>query len=492
MELKVKILKWSAGIPVAMLREKTAEKIGIHTQERVFIHPIKDHKEYFTTIVDTVGKGFLKENEVALTSDVIERLGIKSGQKVDIKIAPSRRSLDFIKKKLSGKRLSKKEIKEIISDVVSNSISEPEVALFVSSMYKQGMNFKETTYLIDSILETGKKLDLKESLVDKHSIGGIAGNRTTPLVIPICAATGLKFSKTSSRAITSAAGTADVIESIARVDFTMREVKKIIQKTGACMVWGGGLGMVPADSKIIQIEKTLRIDPEAQLLASIMAKKLSMGSRYILIDIPYGDSAKVSKKKALHLKKKFEALGKHYKKKMKVVLTDGSQPIGNGIGPILELKDILKILKREGGPVDLEKKAVYLSGEILEMTGKSKKGQGEKLAREMLDSGKAFKKFKEIISAQGGAIKGLPNSKLKKDIFAQKKGRIVSIDNKKINSLARTAGCPADKASGVYLYVHKGYSVKKGEKLLTIHSELKSRLKDAEKLYKNIKPIDIK
>ena len=289
----------------------------------------------------------------------------------------------------------------IISDIVTNSLSEAEIALFVSAMYKEGMNMKETIYLIKAILKSGKSLKLKlknKKIADKHSIGGIPGNRTTPLIVSICAASGLVIPKSSSRAITTAAGTADVVETIAKVEFSMKELEKIVKKVGACLIWGGSLEIVPADEKIISIEKMLNIDPEAQLLASIMSKKLALGAKYILIDIPYGKTAKVTKKKALDLKKKFEYLGKHFKKKLKVVLTKGGQPIGNGIGPVLEMKDILKILKHsEDRPLDLENKSVFLAGCLLEMTGKADKGKGIVLAKQILGSGKAFEKFKEII-----------------------------------------------------------------------------------------------
>ncbi|RLG11072.1 thymidine phosphorylase, partial [Candidatus Pacearchaeota archaeon] len=299
--------------------------------------------------------------------------------------------------------------------------------------------------------------------------------------------------KTSSRAITSAAGTADVIETIAKVDFSIKELNKIIKKTNACMVWGGSLGMVPADSKIIQVERMLKIDPESQLLASIMSKKLAMGSNYILIDIPYGNSAKVSKQKARSLGEKFEKLGKYFKKKIKIVFTDGSQPIGNGIGPALELSDVIKVLDpRKKGPKDLEEKAIFLSSKIFEMTGKAKNKKAIEMAKKILYSGKAFEKFKQIIKAQKGSLQEIIPSKIKKHVFAKKSGKIFEIDNKKINSLARVAGCPGDKFTGIYLYVHKNDKVKKGDKLLTIYSESKSRLNEAFNFYKKTKIISIK
>lgn len=493
MELKVKFLKWSAGLPVSMLNKKTAKKMGVHTTGRISIKTLSKYPREISTLVDII-EGFVKEDEILLSSEIRKRMKLRRGNKVDVNISSSPRSVIFIKKKLDKKRLSEKEIKEIIKDVVNNSLSEPEIALFVSAMYKQGMNFRETVYLIKAILKTGNRLNLKNKfLVDKHSIGGVPGNRTTPVVVPICAAAGLIMPKTSSKAITSAAGTADVIETIAKIEFTTKELKKIIKKTNAFMVWGGALGMVPADSKIIRVEKLLKIDPESQLLASIMSKKLAVGSRYIIIDIPYGKNAKVSRQKALNLKRKFERLGKYFHKKLKCVLTDGSKPIGRGIGPALELIDVICILDpKKQGPKDLEKKSIFLASQILEMTGKTKKGKGKELAEEILYSGKAFKKFKDIIKAQGGRVIEIKTAKFKKDILSKRASKVIEINNKKINSLARAAGCPVDKFAGIYLYVNVGDRLKKRNKILTIYAESKPRLNEAIRFYQKVKPIKMR
>jgi len=266
-----------------------------------------------------------------------------------------------------------------------------------------------------------------------------------------------------------------------------------MRKSNAFLVWGGAFDLVPADSKIIKVEKELKIDPRAQLLASIMAKKLAVGSKYILIDIPYGKSSKLGKQGALKLKRDFEKLGKHFKKKMKVVLTDGSQPIGNGAGPILEIMDVISILDpNKKGPIDLEEKSIFLSSKILEMTGKAKKGKGKIMAEELLSSGAAFKKFNQIIKAQNGSIEKLELSKFKKDIYAKKSGKIIEIHNKKLNSLARVSGSPADSKAGTYLHVRVKDKIKKNEKILTIYSESKVRLNEALRFYKATNPIKIK
>ncbi|MCW8965489.1 MAG: thymidine phosphorylase [Candidatus Pacearchaeota archaeon] len=495
MKLKIKLMKWAAGLPVVMIDKKTAQELGVHTKDRLLIKTLSRPYKKLSTIVDVV-EGLVSKDQLGVSLELKGILGLKVGQYVDVILSPTPKSMFLIKKKLDKERLTQKEINNIIEDIVSNSLSETETALFVAAMYENGMNVKETIFLIKAILKTGNILDFdgkRSSLVvDKHCIGGIPANRTTPVVVSICVCAGLIMPKSSSRAITSAAGTADVIETIAKVDFSVKEIKKIVSKTNACMVWGGGLGMVPADSKIIKVEKLLKIDPKAQLLASIMSKKLALGAKYILIDIPYGKNAKVSKEKALELKRDFERLGKYFRKKIKVVLTKGDEPIGDGVGPALELIDVIRVLDpNKNGPLDLKEKSIFLAGEILELTKKAKKGKGEILAKEILESGKAFEKFKEIIKAQRGSLSKIKIAKFSKNIKAHKSGKIKEIHNKKINSLARVAGCPVDKASGIFLYCHLRDKVKKGDKLMTIYSESESRLKEAIKYYKEKKPVII-
>lgn len=491
MRLKVKILRFLAGRPVAVLNLRTANKINVHVDERIKIR--NDHKSIIS-IVDTAA-GLIKQDEILVSSEIVEELGIKKDDFVEVSLAQEPKSAILIHKKLECNPLQKTELNEIMRDIVNNALTETEIAYFVSAVFKCGMTPKETEYLVRAMVNAGQKIHFKEKskrkVVDKHSIGGVAGNRTTPIIVSICAAAGLIMPKTSSRAITSAAGTADVIGSITNVEFSIKTLKKIIKKTNACMVWGGSLGLSPADDKLIQVERILHLDPEPQLLASVLSKKISVGSKYIIIDIPFGGSAKVNKERALELKRKFESLGKKFNLKLKGILTDGREPIGNAVGPLLEIRDILAILRRESKrPFDLEKKAVFLAGQIFELCGKSKKGQGEKLAKKILESGEAFKKFKQIIIAQHGKIpKKFNFGKFQYTIYSGKNFTIRAIDNKKINMLASLAGSPMDIGAGVYIFKHIGSRIKKHEPLLTIYSESKIRLKEAKDFYKESNPI---
>ncbi len=490
MKLSVKEYKLSAGRPIAIINKDIAHKLLVGVNDRI---SIRYNSKRIIAVVD-LSSEIVNKNNIVLSSEITDYLGVKPHNEVLIEVANQSRSKAIITKKLRCEVLSEKEIFDVINSIVNNELSESEIAFFISSIYECGMSMNEIYWLTKAMFNTGNKLNLKSrKIVDKHSIGGIAGNRTTPIVVSICAATGLTFPKTSSRAITSAAGTADVMEAVCRVNFNVKELERIIKKTNACLAWGGTLGFAPADDKIIRVESQINIDPEPNLLASIMAKKLSVGSKYILIDIPYGKYAKVDKKGALKLKKKFEYLGKRFNLKLKAVITRGDEPIGNGVGPILELRDIMNVLKNDG-PEELRDKCLYLSGEILELCGKSKKGQGHKLAERILISGKALEKFREIVEAQGGNAKNLDNLKLAKfshTIFSDKNSKIKLIDNKKINLLARVAGSPDDKKAGVFIYRHINDKVKKGDSIITIYSQSKNKLKDAIDFYKENKIITL-
>jgi AMP phosphorylase len=488
MQLKVKFLKLSAGKPVAVIHKKFGIKSSIHVDERILI---RKNSKKIVAVVD-IATGMLEENEMAVSKEVVLELGLLEGDYVGIEIAPKPESLSFISSKLNCTPLGNKEIKKIVEDIVEDALTESEIAYFISAVYKCGMSTQEIINMINAIVETGKRLILKSRfIVDKHSIGGIPG-RTTPIVVSICSAAGLIMPKTSSRAITTPSGTADALETICKVDFTIPEIKRIVRKTGACMVWGGSLGLAPADDKIIQVERLINLDPEAQLITSIIAKKISVGSKFILIEIPYGKFAKVDKKRALVLKRRFESIGNFFHLKLKCLLIETQEPLGNGVGPALEIKDVISVLKQEDECFMLEKRALTIAAKILEMTGRAEKGKGMALASHILKSGQAFKKFKQIIEAQHGRIKKISEARFSRHITAPKNSKLKTINTKKINELARILGCPLDKNSGLYLYKHRGDKVMRGEKILTLYSESESEMKSGIKFYNKSLPIELK
>ena len=481
MKLKIKDVDISSGGPlIAVMNKQDAALLDLHVMDRI---KIKKGKKIETVVLDIAESDkIIPEGKIGVFEEVVHSLKLKNNDEVAIIPARKPLSLDSIKKKLDGQELSKKEIDQIVWDIVHNKLSAVELTYFVAACYMHVMSSRETILLTKAMVEHGDTLKIdRYPIIDKHCIGGIPGNRTTPIVVPIIAAAGYTMPKTSSRSITSPAGTADTMEVLANVTFPIKKMKEIVLKTNACIVWGGSLNLAPADDKIIAVERPLEIDAESQLLASIMAKKHSVSSTHILIDIPSGKDAKVkSKSGALKLKKEFENIGKKLKKRIKVIITDGSQPIGNGIGPALEARDILWILKRDPRkPADLEKKCLMMCANIFSML---RIKNGYKKSLELLNSGKAYRKMIEIIKAQNGketAAEDIPIGKNTYDLLSAKSGRVREIDNLTISRIARIAGAPHDKGAGMYLYRHVSDKVKRGDKLFTIYSESRHKFKFA-------------
>lgn len=497
MKLKVKDMDIATGgIKVIIVNQNDAAKLDLHHGDRVLIR--KGRRE--TTVVVDIGESSraAPPGSVGVFEEVLDHLHAVHNDEVELYITKKPESVHLIRKKLDGGKLTEKEINEIVQDIVDDKLIDIELTYFVAACYSAGMSMQETKYLTMAMVNTGDILKLRtKKIFDKHCIGGVAGNRTTMLAVPICAAAGLVMPKTSSRSITSPAGTADTMEFLANVCLSMKDMKKVVEKTKACIVWGGALNLAPADDKIIHVENPLSVDAEGQLLASIMAKKKSVSSTHVLIDIPVGRGAKVHKRKeALKLKRDFEKLGKALGMKIKVVITDGSQPIGNGIGPSLEARDVLLVLKNDPhAPGDLREKSLKMAGMLIEMSGKAGKGKGYRVAKEMLESGKAYRKMVDIIKAQGGKepdIRKIKKAKFRAQVRSKKAGRIAYIDNKTISKVARIAGAPIDKYAGIYLYKHVGEKVKKKEKLLTIHAESRQKLDYAKEMFRISHGIEVR
>ncbi len=497
MKLKVKDIDIATGWPlVAVLNDFDALKIDLHHGDRVKIK--KGNKSVIAIIDISESKKTVSSGQIALYEEVLTKLNVKSGNLVDVSLVEKPVSIQYIKKKLKGKKLSYEEFYQIIDDIIKNKLSEVEITYFVSACYMNELDIKESVSLTKAMINTGEILKFnKYPVMDKHCIGGVAGNRTTMVVVPIIAAAGLTIPKTSSRSITSPAGTSDTMEVLCNVCFSIKEIKKIVKKTNGCLVWGGSVNLAPADDKIIRIEHPVSLDPEGQLLASILAKKKSVSATHLLVDIPIGKGAKIeSRIKAFHLKRLFESISKKLEIKLRVVITDGSQPIGNGIGPALEARDVMRVLENNSRqPFDLRKKSVKMAGLLLEMGGKAKKGAGTKKAMNILESGAAYRKMIEIIKAQGGKKIKAGNIKIGKfeyNLKANKSGLIAHIDNESISKIAKAAGAPLDKSAGIYLHKHVKDSVKKGDKIFTIHAKNKQKLSYAINILKKTDGVVIK
>lgn len=467
---------------IAVVTQDTAEKLDVRAADRVMLQQGK-HK--ITAILDITDKREFKDHQIGLFSETWEKLCAHSRKKIHVHPAPKPESNTYIKEKLEGKVLNKKKIETIIRDVVNDDLSDIEMTYFVAGCFTNGLSDKETVNLTRAVAKYGDRMSFKTKIVmDKHCIGGVPGNRTTMIVIPIITACGYIMPKTSSRAITSPSGTADTMEVIANIKNDGKTLKKIAEKVGGFISWGGGVDLAAADDKLIRVRYPLKLDPQGMLLASILAKKFAVSANHVIIDIPWGSQGKVKTKRgALKLRSRFINIGKKLGMKMKVVLTNASQPIGNGIGPVLEVIDVMKVLRDEkDAPQDLKKKSLMLATELLFLTGKyASKNKAYETALEVLESKEAYKQMQRIIKAQGR--KKMKKVGKNKYIYkAEKNGKVCSIKNKLIASIARVAGAPKSAGSGVYVHKKIGDKVKKGDPLFTVYAENKSRLAFVKKL----------
>lgn len=489
---KIKKFEINAGYEyLAMILEKDMKELRLNPKDRIkIVNPING--KFVICVLEVISFNGnkntfkdinLKEGELGVYEKAFEKLEIIENHKIDILPAEKPLSLEHLKRKSKGHRLQKNDFKEIIADIVDNVYSEVETTFFVLACSFHPLNDVETIYLTEAMVEAGKILKFdKDIVVDKHCIGGIPNNRTSMLIVPILAAAGLTVPKSSSRSITSPAGTADTMEVLCDVEIPLLKMHNQVKEIGGCIVWGGSLDLSPADDLIIQVEHPLEIDSEGQMIASILSKKKSVGSTHVLIDIPVGKTAKVkTHKKAEELSSKFISIGSAIGLKVKTIITDGSEPIGNGVGPLYEALDVLEILEnKENAPHDLKEKALRMSGIIMEMAGHSKNGEGYANAKFILETGLALEKFTAIVNMQGK--KKIPTSgKYKYDFVAGKSGKVIEINNVLVSKLAFILGAPQDKSAGLILHKKTKDEFKKGDILFTLYTNSEMKLKYGKK-----------
>lgn len=431
--------------------------------------------------VDIIRSNIIKSSEASLSESAWERLQVTEGDFISLSHVTPVTSLKNIRSKIYGNQLKTEEFQEILRDIVLGKYSNIHIASFITACASKALNLDEIISLTQSMIEVGERLSWDYPLVmDKHSVGGLPGNRTTPVVVSIAAAAGLIIPKTSSRSITSPAGTADTMETLTTVDLSEAQIRRVIEKEGGCFAWGGALKLSPADDIIIRVERSLDLDPEGQMIASVLSKKAAVGATHVLIEVPVGLSAKIrSDQTFLRLKEYFILVGKAIGLNIHVLKTVGDQPIGRGIGPVLEAQDILLVLHNaKNAPEDLKEKSIMVAGAILEFGKKAPFEKGAALARELLENGTALKKFLAICEAQGG-LKTPPIALYQHDIVATRQGKVIWIDNRNLAMVAKLAGAPQDPAAGIEFFAKLDAPIEKGQVLYKIHATSKGLLEYA-------------
>lgn len=423
---------------------------------------------------------WLKNTEIGLSEETFHDLAVGENEHVSLSFsAPESRQA--LKRKIQGEELSEQDYRLLIKDINDGRYSESEVSAFLVTA-TQHLTDNEVLSLARVRASYANILTWDEPIVvDKHSLGGVPGSRITLIVVPIIAAFGLAMPKTSSRAITSAAGTADAMETLANVSLSVDEVKACVKKARACIAWNGKLNHSRVDDIMNAITRPLGIDSKRWSVASILSKKLAAGSTHIIIDLPWGEQTKLkTQQQAEILADLFISIGEKLGLQVKAFATKGDAPIGSGIGPALEVRDVLAILGNEPSySVDLCEKALFFAAHILAWDPAVRTYEkGRMIAEDILSSGKALVALQNIIDAQGRHTAILP-SPLFKAVKAKISGTIKSIDGWAIAGIARHCGAPVDKSAGISLCCHVGDDVRVGDVLYHLHVSGRNALERA-------------
>lgn len=423
--------------------------------------------------------------QLGVSEDAFAQLEVADGHPAAVSQAEPPESIPALFRKINGERLGREDFCAIIRDIAGHRYSKIELTAFVVASNRSELDREEVYFLTEAMVASGRRLDWHEPLVvDKHCIGGIPGNRTSMLVVPIVAAYGLVFPKTSSRAITSPAGTADTMEVLANVELPFEQLTGIVRDHKGCLAWGGTADLSPADDVLIAVERPLSIDSPGQMVASILSKKIAAGATHLVLDIPIGPTAKVrSMPEAQRLRRLFEYVAQRMRLSLDVVITDGRQPVGRGVGPVLEARDVMQVLENHpDAPNDLRQKSLRLAGRLIECSPDVRGGDGFAIARDILDSGRALAQMRAIIEAQGA--RGFDHQHpalgvLTLDVRAPADGVVVGIDNLQIARIARLAGAPKVRVAGVDLCCKLGDAVVAGDLLYRVHASYPSDLEFA-------------
>ncbi|MBD3230508.1 MAG: AMP phosphorylase [Candidatus Lokiarchaeota archaeon] len=465
---------------VVLLNKKDTDKLGIKAHDRLLLK----HKDKEISAIVDVTQTFLEPGFIGLYKNVYDKLDVPENTEITVSLTKAPDSITYIQEKMASKLpYTKKQINSILRDIYDRNLSAIEIAVYLMTQEYIPLSSEEIEYLTRGMAELGQILDWDETIYTKHSIGGVPGNKVSLLIVPIVASTGLLIPKISTRAITSPAGTADTMEIFSDIEFNAEEIKEMALKTCGTICWGGKLDLSPADSIISSVESMLNLDPDSQIIASILSKQLALGVNKMVLDLPQGLYTKVKTiKDARKFSHRFIEIADRIGIRLECGITYGGQPVGYNIGPALEAREALETLMGHG-PNSLIEKSVELAGILLELGCKAERGNGYRVAEKILKTGKALEKFREIIEIQGGSKNIKPEDieigELTHDYCAYDDGYVKDISNLLINKIARTLGCPKFKGAGIKLFVKEGHKVSKGQPLMKLYAQKEENLTNA-------------
>ena len=416
-------------------------------------------------------ENLVSPDEIGLNTEAFNQINLPEGANVTITLSPIPPSLGYVKKKINGNILSASEYKAIINDIASHRYSNMDIASFLVA---SGSFMSATEVLAMAEALAGDNVlfwDNESIVVDQHCLGGVPGNKTDIIVMAIVAAYGLPMPKTASRSVTSCAGVADTFGVLANVDLSDDEFQEMVNENRAALVRYNNLAISEVNKLVFSVEKWLGIVRQEHIVASMLAMKKSAGVTHLLVDIPVGPNSRIkSTNEAMKLRKLIEYVGDMMQMEIDVVITDGSEPVGNGVGAVLEARDVMKVLcNKDDAPEDLKEKSLFLAGRILEFDPKLRGGRGYVAAKEILESGKALEAINKIIHAQGRSLQPQLGH-LTRDIVAQTSGIVEAIDNSRIIKIGVWAGAGQYDGAGIDLFKKVGDYVQEGDVLYRIYS----------------------
>ena len=410
------------------------------------------------------------------------------------------RAVDVIRKKRDGTELSGAEIEYLVEGASSGEIPDYQLTAWLMASLLRGLTRAETAALTDAMLRSGEVLDLSaisRTKVDKHSTGGV-GDKTSLVLAPLVAAGGLVVPMISGRGLGHTGGTLDKLESIPgfNVNLSVSEFRRVLEVCGCAMI-GQTAEIAPADRKLYALrDVTGTVESPYLICASIMSKKLAEGIDALVLDVKTGSGAFMKKKEdAVFLAELMVETGERMGKKVVALITDMDQPLGLRAGNALEVEEVLQVL-HGGGPEDLRQLCLDLAGWMFLLGGAvTTLAQGKGKAEQLLGSGKAFERFREMVRWQGGEAgaiddpKRLPQPQGKLDVSSPSSGYVVAIQCEQVGTACVILGGgrerkedSVDPAVGVVLHKKVSERVKAGEPLCTIHYNSEARAARAQAL----------
>lgn len=410
-------------------------------------------------------------DEIGLNEDAFKALNMSEGTEVHVSMAAPSLSAQSLRRKIAGEILTSSEYMDIIKDIASGRYSKMDIAAFLVACTSSMSATELVSFTEALVAQKVLHWDEKSMVVDQHCLGGVPANKTDLVILAIVSAYGLPIAKTCIRSLTSCAGVADTMGVLANVDYNTSKFQKLVRANNGAIVNYDVLEETKVNHLLHDVRSQLGINQNELVIASILAMMISSGVSHLVLDVPVGENARVhSTNEAIRIRKQVEYIGDMLGLSIDVVITDGSEPIGNGIGAVLEARDVMKILRnKEDAPIDLKEKSLFLAGRVLEFDPQLRGGQGYAVAKEILENGRALEAFQRIVNAQGAhEVPAL--GQYVREVVAPYDGIVSAVNNTIINKIGVYAGATQCLGSGVDLHKKIGDKVKAGDVLYTIYS----------------------